>query len=118
MGNCIRKGKPAASEWEWGGEDWGFLAPQPIFSGDLKVAKIHARERISLGLGDNKMGVNSFLSSSSSSPSATTKLKIRVTKKQLKELLALAKLRQLSSGAGASDRKPRRPALQTIPEAD
>uniref|UniRef100_A0A5B7AQP8 Uncharacterized protein n=1 Tax=Davidia involucrata TaxID=16924 RepID=A0A5B7AQP8_DAVIN len=127
MGNCIRK----ESAMQWAGEDWGSPASETLFSGDTsgdtlydKAMKIE-EERL---LGDIKGGFPS-ISSSPSSSATTTEVKIKITKKQLEELLGrvdvqglsvrqvLAQLMNASDGFETHQRSWR-PALQSIPEVN
>ncbi|XP_073129246.1 uncharacterized protein [Henckelia pumila] len=113
MGNCIVK----ESSMQWGGDDWGTsLARESSFSDDRTKNRYAETERTSL------LGV-------SSPPKAEgTKVKIRISKKQLSDLLRNAQVEGLSAQdvlaqlVDAGDRfEARRPsppaALQSIPES-
>nr|XP_027089325.1 uncharacterized protein LOC113710488 [Coffea arabica] len=131
MGNCIIK----ESSTQWGGDDWGSPSPVPseakktVFSSsgvgqDNKLyAKPMKTEEESFPGG--KKGAKSLPSSTT----AGAEVKIKITKKQLEELLSkvdvqgkpvkevLALLLNLGDG---NETHPRswRPALQSIPEAE
>ena len=126
MGNCLRHEPPM----QWAGEDWASLAPPTRFSGDADLSfsssgKAMKAEEDYL-LGENK----GFSSSFSSSPaSSTTEVKVKITKKQLEELLGRMDVQGLTVHQvlqhlmNASDRfethqRSWRPALQSIPEVD
>ena len=78
MGNCIRKG----SSEQWVGEEWVSPASETLFSGDKNLE----RETF---LGNDEKGDNN-----SSAP--TTEVKIKITKKQLEELLGKVDMQGLS----------------------
>ncbi|KAE9456649.1 hypothetical protein C3L33_11583, partial [Rhododendron williamsianum] len=108
---------------QWAGEDWGSpAAPEQLLSGEDTLLRNADK--------NNKADV----SSSSSPPSTTatpatktTEVKIKITKKQLEELLGKVEVQGLSVHQlldqlmSASDRfvaqqRSWRPALQSIPE--
>ncbi|KAM7498879.1 hypothetical protein LguiA_023293 [Lonicera macranthoides] len=106
MGNCIKKESPT----EWAGEDWGSPVPEPLSFIDQHKA---AEEK----------GVNG-------GGGGVTEVKVKITKKQLEELLGkrdvqgltvqqvLAQLIKVSGDDFQSNQRPWRPALQSIPEVD
>lgn len=118
MGNCIRKESPM----QWAGEDWDSLAaPEHLLSGEDTL--IRNAEK------NNKADVSSSPPpSTTATPAAkTTEVKIKITKKQLEELLGKVEVQGLSVHQlldqlmSASDRfvaqqRSWRPALQSIPE--
>ncbi|KAH7843488.1 hypothetical protein Vadar_017178 [Vaccinium darrowii] len=98
---------------QWAGEDWSSPEPEHLFSG-------YESQPISK---NNKPDV----SSSAASAEKTTEVKIKITKKQLEELLGKVEVQGLSVHQlldqlmNASDRfeahkRSWRPALQSIPE--
>lgn len=103
MGNCIKKESPT----EWAGEDWGSPVPEPLSFVDHHKA---AEEK----------GVNG----------GVTEVKVKITKKQLEELLGrtdvrgltvqqvVAQLIKVGGDDFQSNQRPWRPALQSIPEVD
>ena len=105
MGNCIKKESPT----EWGGEDWGSPVREPLSFVDHHKA-------------EEEKGVNGG--------GGVMEVKIKITKKQLEELLGktdvqgltvqqvLAQLIKVSGDDFQSNQKPWRPALQSIPEVD
>lgn len=103
MGNCIRHD----SAMHWGGDDWGSVAEE-----EEETAEI-----------EGLLGK----SVSSRSPEAVEVVKVRITKRQLEELLGKvdgkeltvhqAVVALLSAGPG-SHHRPWQPALQSIPEAN
>ncbi|KAJ4833020.1 hypothetical protein Tsubulata_010642 [Turnera subulata] len=144
MGNCLRH-QPSTY---WGGDDWGSPVPDHFVirrraHGDMKeeeeviMRRSNIEEEEGLLLGEDRYFSSSSSSSSSSSTSktsssgSTTEVKIKITKKQLEELLGrvdvkelsvqqvLAQLMNISGGGGFDDQThPRswRPNLQSIPE--
>ncbi len=121
MGNCIRH----ESSMQWGGDDWGSPEKEGLFSmenvGDDKAMKME--EKGLLG-GANQIGFTN-----SSSTNTTTEVKIKITKKQLEELLGKVDLKELSvqqvlaqlinvSDRCGTHQRPWRPALQSIPEVN
>ena len=124
MGNCIRH----ESSVQWGGDDWGFPEKEELYGSDTDC-----------DMGDNSKAMimeekgllggaeRSFTKSSSTT--TTTEVKIKITKKQLEELLGKVDLKELSvqqvlaqliNVSGRFDSHPRswRPALQSIPEVN
>lgn len=107
MGNCLRH--ESSSSMQWAGDDWSSLASDKSEK-DLKME-------------ERRVG---FTSSSTTGP---TEVKIKITKKQLEELLGKVDLQGLSVQQvlaqliNVSDRyemhnRPWRPALQSIPEVN
>lgn len=124
MGNCLRHEPPM----QWAGEDWGSLAPPTHFSGDthheISSDKAMKGEKDSL-LKENP----GFSSSSSSSSSSTTEVKVKISKKQLEELLGKVDVQGLTvhqvlqhlmnvSDRFETEQRSWRPALQSIPEVN
>ncbi|GFZ12521.1 hypothetical protein Acr_23g0009060 [Actinidia rufa] len=109
MGNCIRKEPPM----QWAGEDWGSPAPaEPFFSGEPTKTE---ESRL---LDEPKVG-------------PATEVKIKITKKQLEELLGRVEMQGMSVHQllaqlmSASDpfeahhsHRSWRPQLQSIPEGN
>ncbi|KAF2288759.1 hypothetical protein GH714_012266 [Hevea brasiliensis] len=87
MGNCLRH----ESSMQWGGDDWGSPVPERFFSSsgssrpDNKVMNIEEEEL----LGDDERLLTSSTTSS-------TEVKIKITKKQLEELLGRVDMKELS----------------------
>lgn len=109
MGNCIRK----ESSMHWGGEDWGFPCTVPEINEDF-----YHRKTI-------KLEEDQFLIHSSTS--VIKEVKVKITKKQLSELMGKADVQGLSVHQlltqlmNVSERfelhhNSWRPALQSIPE--
>lgn len=120
MGNCIRH----ESSMQWGGEDWGSPAKEGLFAGEEVDGKAMKMEEKGL-LGDDESG----LISSSTTAAKTTEVKIKITRKQLEELLGRVDIKDLSVHQvlaqlmSVSDRyeehqRSWRPALQSIPEVN
>ncbi|KAL4272148.1 hypothetical protein GQ457_13G002250 [Hibiscus cannabinus] len=113
MGNCLRRQSPT----QWGGEDWGTLTAAAAANddGDGMEEK---------GLLENHERIGSTTCSSS----ATREVKLKITRKQLVELLGrvdvkelsvqqvLAQLINVSDHIDHADQRSWRPALQSIPE--
>ncbi|KAJ4726070.1 DUF4228 domain protein [Melia azedarach] len=117
MGNCLRR----ESSVQWAGDDWDSVAS------DHRSERAMKMEEEGL-LGDGKLG---FITSSSSvTAAATTEIKIKITKKQLEELLGKVDVKELSvqqvlvqlMNVGDRHRETHqrswRPALQSIPEVN
>ncbi|GKV42651.1 hypothetical protein SLEP1_g50026 [Rubroshorea leprosula] len=114
MGNCIRHESPM----QWAGDDWGSPGGDPFFSSESplqnKGCAIGTEEKIR----------------SSSSSSTVKEVKIKITKKQLQEILSRVDLKELSvqqvlaqlvnvgDDKYESHRRSWRPALQSIPEVN
>ncbi|KAI3496974.1 hypothetical protein L1887_39353 [Cichorium endivia] len=111
MGNCIKK-QPAIQR---NSDDWGSTAASP----ETKLLSGSHRS-------DTRKG-ESYSGDNFGEKSATTEVKIKISKKQLEELLGrtdvqgltvqqvLAKLMNVSDGF-ESHQRPWRPSLQSIPE--
>jgi hypothetical protein len=123
MGNCIRH----ESSMQWGGEDWGSPEKGGLFAGD-EMGKGAMRMEEEKGLiGDDHDSTTGF--SSSTTAAKTTEVKIKITRKQLEELLGRVDIKDLSVHQvlaqlmSVSDRyeahhRSWRPALQSIPEVN
>ncbi|XP_057465799.1 uncharacterized protein LOC130755438 [Actinidia eriantha] len=106
MGNCIRKEPPM----QWAGEDWGSPAPEPLFSSEpTKIEEFRLLE--------------------DPEEAPKTEVKIKVTKKQLEELLGRVEVQGMSvhqllaqlmsaSDPFESHQRSWRPQLQSIPEGN
>ncbi|KAH9651700.1 hypothetical protein KPL70_026852 [Citrus sinensis] len=123
MGNCIRHQHQPSMQWA--GDDWGAV---------VESASNHRTEEAKqegLLLGGDKVG---FITSPTSAASST-EIKIKITKKQLEELLGKADVKGLSvqqvlahlinvNVSSSNDRyhetnqRSWRPALQSIPEVN
>ncbi|KAL2245313.1 UNVERIFIED_CONTAM: hypothetical protein Sindi_2799500 [Sesamum indicum] len=111
MGNCIRKGSAA----EWGGEDWGSFASgdKTGTRGDLYSHSLGVQKKSLLGESDGVL--------------SSTEVKIKISKKELEQLVkkadaqglsvqqVLAQLMDVGDRFEAHQRSWR-PALQSIPE--
>lgn len=122
MGNCIRH--QHQQSMQWAGDDWGAV----VAASDHRTEKA---KQEGLLLGGGKIG---FVTSSTSAASST-EIKIKITKKQLEELLDKAEVKELSvqqvlahlidfNVSSNTDRyhethqRSWRPALQSIPEVN
>lgn len=113
MGNCLRRDGEAA---QWAGEEWDFLAAQDD----------DGREEL---LSDSKKKKCSTAEMAAASTTAT-EVKIKITKRQLEELLGKVDVKEMSvqqvlaqlMGVGDQFHESRhrhwRPVLQSIPELD
>ncbi|KAA8526975.1 hypothetical protein F0562_008796 [Nyssa sinensis] len=81
---------------QWAGEDWGSPASETLFSGDDRLYDKAMKIEEEGLLEDIKGGFPSFSSSSSSSARTATEVKIKITKKQLEELLGKVDVQGLS----------------------
>ncbi|KAI8009024.1 hypothetical protein LOK49_LG07G03371 [Camellia lanceoleosa] len=108
MGNCIKK----ESSMQWGGEDWGSPASETLFSGEKSYNKATNIEE------------------KSATPASVKEVKIKITKKQLEELLGkmdvqglsvqqmLSQLLMNGSDRFETHQRSWRPALKSIPEVN
>ncbi|CAK9317711.1 unnamed protein product [Citrullus colocynthis] len=113
MGNCLRRDGEAA---QWAGEEWDFLATEDD----------DGREEL---LSDSKKKKCSTAEMAAASTTAT-EVKIKITKRQLEELLGKVDVKEMSVqqvlaqliGVGDQFHESRhrhwRPVLQSIPEVD
>ncbi|MCD7464123.1 hypothetical protein HAX54_052167 [Datura stramonium] len=110
MGNCIRK----ESSMQWGGEDWGFPSPEP------ETNKDGFCHRKMMKLEEDQLLIHS-------STPIVKEVKVKITKKQLSELMGKADVQDLSvhqlltqlitvSERFELHHHSWRPALQSIPE--
>ena len=119
MGNCLRH----ESSMQWGGDDWGSPAVDHRgFPGDTSGDMSHKK--------DTSYANYATTMSNSASTTAGTEVKIKITKKQLEELLSkadvkdmtvqqvLAKLISVSDRYQTQQIRAWRPALQSIPEVN
>lgn len=114
MGNCIRK----ESSLQWGGEDWASFDDKNCRSRASLKRDNYSEENVNL-LGESRGG--GVLSSAS--PTGT-EVRVKISKKQLEELLKKADVsvddllaHLINGGDGfAAHQPPWRPALQSIPE--
>jgi hypothetical protein len=125
MGNCLRR--QSGSPMVWAGDDWGSLTSKNSFEDDddENIAWNVERHRL-LG----KTGAFSLSSSSTNTGSTGTReVKIKITKKELEELIGRVDMQGLSTKQilarlmDAADRydehqRSWRPALQSIPEVN
>ncbi|KAM5585617.1 hypothetical protein ABKV19_004816 [Rosa sericea] len=138
MGNCIRHDK--SSSVNWGGEDWGSLANDDLDHKHMrKTKKIEEEEEEGeeglLGGEDGKFGSYDSSETKVPPPAGATEVKIKMTKKQLEELMGRVELKQMtvqqvlaqlimSVSSNSSDpyetdhQRPWRPVLQSIPEVN
>ncbi|KAL3322682.1 hypothetical protein AABB24_039992 [Solanum stoloniferum] len=118
MGNCIRK----ESSMQWGGEDWGFPSTVSEINEDFchrKTMKLEENHH-QLLIGECKENIHSSMP-------IIKEVKVKITKKQLTELMGKADVQGLSVHQlltqlmNVSERfelhnNSWRPALQSIPE--
>lgn len=133
MGNCIVK----ESSTQWGGDDWGCPSPvpseaqKPVFSGGVgHGSKLKYMKPIKMEEQKSFLGGKKGADSLPPPTKAGSEVKIKITKKQLEELLSKVDVQGkpvkevltqlLSLGDHGSEAQPRswRPALQSIPEAE
>ncbi|TXG67801.1 hypothetical protein EZV62_009076 [Acer yangbiense] len=143
MGNCLHHASSSSSSspMQWSGDDWGSSVisdhDRDYFHKGMKMEEHEEAEEGCL-LGDisdcdNNVksgdGGGDFRVSSSTKTTRTTEVKIKITKKQLEELLGRAELKQLSvqqvlaqlmnvSDRYETNQRSWRPALQSIPEVN
>ncbi|XP_060210759.1 uncharacterized protein LOC132637729 [Lycium barbarum] len=119
MGNCMKK----ESSMQWGGEDWSLPSTVPKTNKDFYCHKTMKVEEDHLHIGEEKENFNS------STSMIKEVIKIKITKKQLSELMGkadveglsvhqlLTKLMNVNEGIELHHRSWR-PALQSIPEVN
>ncbi|KAG2682256.1 hypothetical protein I3843_11G184000 [Carya illinoinensis] len=138
MGNCLRHGHDQSS-MQWGGDDWG--CPEKDEFGRLYAAGRDKRSHEMAGddkaskmeekglLGHDRGRSISSSATATSAASTITEVKIKITRKQLEELLGSVDIKDLTVHQvlaqlmNASDQyethqRSWRPALQTIPEGN
>lgn len=124
MGNCVIK----ESGMHWAGEDWGSLAPETHFSGDKTHEKFYKKAT------DMKEEIRFLVANGKKAAAAAerrTQVKIKITKKQLGELLGrmdsvkgldveevVALLMRAGDQFDQTHQRSRRPALKSIPEVN
>lgn len=126
MGNCIRH----ESSVQWGGDDWGSAENEELYGNDTDCDNMGDNNKAMITEEKGLLGgaERSFTKSSSTTTTAT-EVKIKITKKQLEELLGKVDLKELSvqqvlaqliNVSDRFDSHPRswRPALQSIPEVN
>ncbi|KDP39125.1 hypothetical protein JCGZ_00882 [Jatropha curcas] len=115
MGNCLRR----ESSMQWGGEDWGSPVPEKLLKSNKRQEKgLNVEEAEELLENQNK-GLKS----------SSTEVKIKISKKQLQELLGRIDTKELSleqvlgqlmkdvsSDPYDTHQRSWRPNLQSIPE--
>ncbi|CAK9175503.1 unnamed protein product [Ilex paraguariensis] len=88
--NKMRKESPM----QWAGEDWGSPATQTLFSDDTSDLDLDNGKRMKLE--EERLLENKKEGFSSSSTTAATEVKIKISKKQLDKLLGSSDVRRLS----------------------
>ncbi|KAH7544385.1 hypothetical protein JRO89_XS15G0158400 [Xanthoceras sorbifolium] len=96
MGNCLHHGSSSSSSMQWGGDDWGSSSAKSGRGRDHDHDHYHHK-----GVEDKEEEEGRLLDDTdgfmaSSTTKTTTEVKIKITKKQLEELLGRAELKQLS----------------------
>ncbi|KAG7953800.1 hypothetical protein I3843_12G128400 [Carya illinoinensis] len=130
MGNCLRHHE---SSMQWGGEDWGSPAKDqgPCARnkrGDKMGGKAMEMEEEGV-LGHGRVFTSSSSATKAASTTPTTEVKIKITRKQLEELLGRVDVKELSvhqvlaqlmnvSDQYETHQRSWRPALQSIPEVN
>ncbi|KAL5735950.1 hypothetical protein ACOSQ2_030738 [Xanthoceras sorbifolium] len=131
MGNCLHHGSSSSSSMQWGGDDWGSSSARNSRGRDHDHDNYHHKGMKMVEQKEEDKGL--LLDDSdgfrTSMAKTRTEVKIKITKKQLEELLSRAELKQLSMQQvlaqlmNVSDRyethqRSWRPALQSIPEVN
>ncbi|XP_050370962.1 uncharacterized protein LOC126788967 [Argentina anserina] len=133
MGNCMRH-EESSSSVNWGGEDWGSLANDDRDHKHMRKTKVVVEEEGLLG-GEDGGEFGSYDSSKTKIPlPGASEVKIKMTKKQLEELMGRMELKEMTvqqvlaqliiSVSSSADpyetdhQRPWRPVLQSIPEVN
>lgn len=118
MGNCLRH----ESSMTWAGEDWGSPASDNFFPASKPERHDMDKDE------EDDEEERSFGSYSTTGSGRSTEVKIKITKKQLEELLGSADVKDMSmqqvleqligvsDGFDQTNQRSWRPALQSIPE--
>ncbi|XP_022735554.1 uncharacterized protein LOC111288861 [Durio zibethinus] len=121
MGNCLRRQSSA----QWAGDDWGTSARDDDDETGRDTCEYEGMMDIEeKGLIGNHQKIGF---TTSSSPTTTHEVKVKITKKQLEELLGRVVVKELSvqqvlaqlitvSNQYETNQRSWRPALQSIPE--
>lgn len=123
MGNCLRRG---SSSMVWAGDDWGSLNSSKNHHDAMFV---EAGDHKGNNMERHKLLGNTSSSSASAGNNHAREVKIKITKKELEELVNMQGLSMeqvLARLAEAADdskyeldrQRSWRPALQSIPEVD
>lgn len=133
MGNCLKH----QSSTQWAGDDWGTLASNdeddPFFAGETTGDTWEYKAMMKIeekGLLDNHQNIGFTTSSAATTTTAAShEVKVKITKKQLEELLGRVDVKELSvqqvlaqlinvSNQYETNQRSWRPALQSIPEVN
>ncbi|XVE50630.1 hypothetical protein DITRI_Ditri01bG0178900 [Diplodiscus trichospermus] len=129
MGNCLRH----HSSSKWAGDDWGTSAANDEDDGFFvyETGRDTCEYKSAINIKEKGLIGNHQKNGFTSSSPATTinEVKVKITKKQLEELLGRADVKELSvqqvlarlinvSDQYEADQRSWRPALQSIPEVN
>ncbi|XWS51872.1 hypothetical protein CRYUN_Cryun11dG0019300 [Craigia yunnanensis] len=128
MGNCLRH----QSSTQWAGDDWGTSAANDdddgFFAIETRRDRYEYKDMTNIeekGL----LGNHQKTGYTTSSATTTHEVKVKITKKQLEELLGMVDVKELSvqqvlaqlinvSNQYETNQRSWRPALQSIPEVN
>ncbi|XVF03875.1 hypothetical protein REPUB_Repub05bG0030600 [Reevesia pubescens] len=125
MGNCLRH----QSSTQWAGDDWGTSATDDRFF-TSETRRDTCEDKVMMNIEEKRLLENhKKIGFTTSSDTTTHEVKVKITKKQLEELLGRVDVKELSvqqvlaqlinvSNQYEANQRSWRPALKSIPEVN